>query len=128
VNPSDRTAHRPRCSTRARCPPRTLLDAPFGDHAFARFQGTDFIALGQNPNKDPGIDFVWFDTKTKALRASNGSADKLLPLRSISSVAAILTQSTGIFANFEVVWTENASQMAGGPPATLYTAQMNCIK
>lgn len=106
----------------------TLVDAPFGDHGFARFQGNDFIALGQNPNKDPGLDFVWFDTKTKSLRASNGSADKLLPQRAVSSVAAIATQTTGIFANFEVVWIENASQQAGGPPGTLYAAQMNCIK
>jgi hypothetical protein len=45
----------------------------------------------------------------------------------VSSVAAIATQTTGIFANFEVVWIENASQVAGAPPGTLYTAQMNCI-
>ena len=106
----------------------TLVDAPFGDHSFARFQGNDFIALGPNPNKDPGLDFVWFDTKTKSLRASNGNADKLLPQRSISAVAAIVTQTTGIFANLDVVWLEGASQMTGAPPGTLFSAQMNCIK
>ena len=106
----------------------TLLDAPFGDHAFARFQGNDFYALGANPNKDPGLDFIWFDTKSKTLRAANGSADKLLPMRTVTSVAAIATQTTGIFANFEVVWSEGASQMMVSAPATLFAAQMNCIK
>jgi hypothetical protein len=52
----------------------TLVDAPFGDHTSARFQASDFIALGPNPNKDPGLEFVWYDTKNKVLRAFNGSA------------------------------------------------------
>jgi hypothetical protein len=107
----------------------TLVDAPFGDHASSRFEGTDFIALGPNPNKDPGLDFVWFDTKIGALRAVNGDATKLLATHSVSGVAAVLTQSTGIFANFDVVWNENATQN-NDPTAqgVMYSAQMNCIK
>ena len=105
----------------------SLLDAPFGDHASARFQGTDFIALGPNPNKDPGLDFVWFDTKLKAVRAVNGNDTKLMPTRTTTGVAAVATQTTGIFANFDVVWLENATQ-AGDPSAMLLSAQMNCLK
>ena len=107
----------------------SLIDAPFGDHSSARFQGMDFIALGANPNKDPGLDFVWFDTKVGALRASNGNATKLLPTRKVTGVAAILTQSTGIFANLEVVWNENATQNNDlTAQSVMYSAQMNCIK
>lgn len=107
----------------------SLLDAPFGDHTSARFQGTDFIALGPNPNKDPGVNFLWFDTKLNALRAFNGNATRLLPTRTISGIAAVATQTTGIFANFDVVWIENATQ--GQDAATqglLLTAQMSCLK
>jgi hypothetical protein len=107
----------------------TLVDAPFGDHSSSRFQGTDFFALGPNPNKDPGLDFVWFDTKLEALRAVNGNATKLLPTRTVSGVSAILTQSTGIFANFDVVWNENATQNGDlNGQSVMFSAQMNCIK
>jgi hypothetical protein len=107
----------------------TLVDAPFGDHSSSRFQGADFFALGPNPNKDPGLDFVWFDTKLEALRAVNGNGTKLLATHSVSGVSALLTQSTGIFANFDVVWNENATQN-GDPTAqsVMYSAQMNCIR
>jgi hypothetical protein len=107
----------------------SILDAPFGDHTSAQFEGDNFIALGPNPNKDPGLNFIWFDTKQKALRALNGNMDKLLPMRATTSVAAVLTQSTAIFANFDIVWTQDASNF-GSPtlPATLYAAQMSCIK
>jgi hypothetical protein len=107
----------------------TILDAPFGDHRSARFEGNNFFALGPNPNKDPGLDFLWFDTKQKVLRAFNGSADKLLPARTTTSVAAVLTQSTAIFANFDVVWTENATQNPMSTvPAQLFAGQMSCLK
>lgn len=106
----------------------SILDAPFGDHTSARFEGDNFFALGPNPNKDPGLNFVWFDTKQKVLRAINGSANNLLPMRTTTSIAAVLTQSTAIFASFDVVWTENASNNSTPTPATLYTAQMSCLK
>ena len=41
--------------------------------------------------------------------------------------ASVATQTTGIFANFDVVWLENATQ-AGDPSAMLLSAQMNCLK
>lgn len=106
----------------------SLVDVPFADHASVRFEGTDFVALGPNPNKDPGLNFVWYDTKLKVLRAFNGNADKLLPQRTISSVAAIGTQTTGIIASFDVLWIEGATQDPNSPPGTLYMAQMSCLK
>jgi hypothetical protein len=107
----------------------SILDAPFGDHTSARFEGDNFFALGPNPNKDPGLNFLWFDTKQKVLRAFNGSADKLLPMRTTTSVGAVLTQSTAIFANFDVVWTENATQNPMPTvPSVLYASQINCLK
>lgn len=107
----------------------SLLDAPFGDHTSARFQGSDFIALGPNPNHDPGLDFLWYDTKVKAVRAFNGNSAKLLPTRSVSAVAAFAVQTTGIFATFDVVWIENAApDQDAAIQSKLYAATMNCLR
>ncbi len=107
----------------------TLVDAPFGGQGSARFQGSDFIALGPNPNKDPGLDFLWYETKLKVLRAFNGDSTKLMPTRSVSAVAAIGVQTTGIIASFEVVWIENATQDPdAGAQSKLFSAQMSCLK
>ena len=107
----------------------SILDAPFGDHTSVRFEGDNFFALGPNPNKDPGLNFIWFDTKAKAVRAMNGNANKLLPMRTTTSIAAVLTQSGAVLASFDVVWTENATNNSTPTtPATLYTGQMSCLK
>jgi hypothetical protein len=107
----------------------TLVDAPFGDRASARFQGSDFVAMGANPNRDPGLNFLWYETKLKAVRAFNGNATKLMPTRSVSAVAALAVQTTGIFASFDVVWIENAAQdQDAATQSKLFTATMNCLR
>lgn len=107
-----------------------FADLPFGnDGPATRFvTPDDLVGLGSGPSPGAkGLNLLWYNLGLGAMRAKNTGSAKLLPNRVIDR-AIVVPDGTidGLFANFQVIWTESATD--GGLGQTLFSAKMACVK
>ncbi len=103
----------------------TRLPSDGGD---SRWLGDHFVATGKGQGV-PGINFVWYDAKNKALRANETGPDTLLKDRTDIHRSSITFGGvpTAIFTDMELVWTE-AATFDGAVSENLFYAPVSCLK
>ena len=103
----------------------TRLPSDGGD---TRWLGDHFVATGKGQGV-PGVNFIWYDTANKALRANQTGPDTLLKDRTDVHRSSMTFGGppTAIFTDFELVWTE-AATFDGEVSENLFYAPVSCLK
>ncbi len=103
----------------------TRLPSDGGD---TRWLGDHFVATGKGQGV-PGVNFLWYDTANKALRANQTGPDTLLKDRTDVHRTSMTFggMPTAIYTDFELVWTE-AAMFDGAVSESLFYAPVSCLK